>query len=128
MPESRPQDASGEAVASTTDLRPHVIVLFGATGDLAKRKLLPGSLHLSQTRLMPEFRAVATSLEDLDDEGFRELARDSCKHARHPVSGPEWHDFASHLHYVSQGAGPGALKDAVEQSRAELGGEAGLLH
>ena len=27
-------------------LRPHVIVLFGATGDLARRKLLPGLLHL----------------------------------------------------------------------------------
>ncbi|MBS1891117.1 MAG: hypothetical protein JST59_07485, partial [Actinobacteria bacterium] len=31
-----------------------VIVLFGATGDLAKRKLLPGMFHLSQTGLMPE--------------------------------------------------------------------------
>ena len=32
----------------------HVIVLFGATGDLAKRKLLPGLFHLAAAGLMPE--------------------------------------------------------------------------
>jgi glucose-6-phosphate 1-dehydrogenase len=126
--ESRPQDASGDAVASTTDLRPHVIVLFGATGDLAKRKLLPGILHLSQTRLMPEYRVVATSLEDLDADGFRDLAKEAYGHARHPISGAEWDDFANHLDYVPQGAGPAALKAAVDRARAELGGDAGLLH
>ena len=31
-------------------VKPHVIVLFGATGDLARRKLLPGLLHLSLRR------------------------------------------------------------------------------
>jgi glucose-6-phosphate 1-dehydrogenase len=37
-----------------TPLRPHVIVLFGATGDLARRKLLPGLFHLAQAGLLPE--------------------------------------------------------------------------
>ena len=32
----------------------HVIVIFGATGDLAKRKLLPGLFHLAATGLMPD--------------------------------------------------------------------------
>ena len=41
---------------------PHVIVLFGATGDLAKRKLLPGLYHLYVAGLMPpEFRIIGTS-------------------------------------------------------------------
>jgi len=109
-------------------LRPHVIVLFGATGDLAKRKLLPGILHLSQTRLMPNYRVVATSLEDVDDEGFRDLAREACRHVRHPITGGDWDDFADHLSYVPQSAGPMALKEAVDQARAELGGDVGLLH
>ena len=52
-------------------LTPHVIVLFGATGDLARRKLLPGLFHLSRAGLLPECRIVATSLEDLDDEEYR---------------------------------------------------------
>ena len=42
---------------------PHVIVLFGATGDLAKRKLLPGLFHLSRAGMLPDCHIVATSLE-----------------------------------------------------------------
>jgi glucose-6-phosphate 1-dehydrogenase len=69
---SGPRDVSA---AVLPPLDPHVIVLFGATGDLARRKLLPGLLHLAQAGLMPDFRIVATSLEDLGDEEFRELAK-----------------------------------------------------
>ena len=32
----------------------HVIILFGATGDLARRKLLPGLFHLAKAGLMPQ--------------------------------------------------------------------------
>ena len=40
----------------------HVFVLFGATGDLAKRKLLPGLFHLHAAGLLPrDYRAVGTS-------------------------------------------------------------------
>ena len=53
---------------------PHVIVMFGATGDLARRKLLPGLLHLSCSHLAPEIRIIGTSLDELDNESFRELA------------------------------------------------------
>ena len=38
------------------------VVLFGATGDLAKRKLLPGMLHLHESQLLEGLRLVATSL------------------------------------------------------------------
>ena len=55
---------------------PHVLVLFGATGDLARRKLLPGLFHLQQVGLMPdEYRIVGTSLSELDDEKFRAHVR-----------------------------------------------------
>ena len=41
----------------------HVIVLFGATGDLARRKLIPGLFHLGQAGLLPhEYRIVGTTL------------------------------------------------------------------
>ena len=59
-------------------LRPHVIVLFGATGDLARRKLLPGLLHLCRAGLVPDCRIVGTSLDELDDDGFRNFARKAC--------------------------------------------------
>ena len=50
---------------------PHVVVLFGATGDLARRKLLPGLARLLESALAPDLRIVATSLDDLDDGAFR---------------------------------------------------------
>ena len=43
-------------------------MLFGATGDLAKRKLLPGLAYLAESALAPDIRVVGTSLEDLDDD------------------------------------------------------------
>jgi glucose-6-phosphate 1-dehydrogenase len=40
----------------------HVIVLFGATGDLAKRKLLPGLFHLARAGLLPDgYRIVGSA-------------------------------------------------------------------
>ena len=45
---------------------PHVVVLFGATGDLAKRKLLPGLFHLGTLGFVPGCRIVGMSLDDLD--------------------------------------------------------------
>ena len=58
-----------------TPLRPHLMVLFGGTGDLARRKLLPGLFHLSQAGLLPECRSLNTSLDPPDDAGFRARTR-----------------------------------------------------
>jgi glucose-6-phosphate 1-dehydrogenase len=69
---AEPTDINSHLIAP---VRPHVVVLFGATGDLARRKLLPGLFHLSQAGLLPECRVVGTSLDDLGDRGFRCHAR-----------------------------------------------------
>ena len=54
----------------------HVIVLFGATGDLAKRKILPGLFRLAAFGLMPErYRIVGASRASLADEELRETTR-----------------------------------------------------
>src|SRR6201998_4410609 len=58
-------------------LDPHVIVLFGATGDLAKRKLIPGLAYLDQSELAPDIQIVAMSLEDLTDDELRDPAKTS---------------------------------------------------
>ena len=56
-------------------IAPHVPCLFGATGDLARRKLLPGLARLSESALAPALRIVGTSLDDLDEAAFRQFAR-----------------------------------------------------
>ena len=74
----RPEPATGPVNHDHPPLPPHVVVLFGGTGDLARRKLLPGLFHLSRAGLLPECRIVATSLDDLDDAEYHELARAAC--------------------------------------------------
>ncbi len=115
-----PRDVAATALPP---LASHVIVLFGATGDLAKRKLLPGLLHLSQAGLIPECRIVGTSLEEVDDEGFRALAREACERFGRKVHDAAALDqFTARLSYVPQGAGPAALRAAVGHAEGELGG------
>ncbi len=104
------------------------MVLFGATGDLSRRKLLPGLLHLLQAGLLPNCRIVGTSLEDLDDDGFTELARQACEEFSQPVGEEQWQAFGSLLGYVTQSAGPQALAARVKAAESELGGESRRLH
>ena len=54
---------------------PTTVVLFGATGDLAQRKLLPGLLHLFQSGLLNEVQVVGTSLDEHDRDSFVEFTR-----------------------------------------------------
>ena len=108
---------------------PHVIVLFGATGDLARRKLLPGLTHLALSSLTPDIQVVGTSLEDFDDESFRAFAKQAVEEfTTHPVSAEQWATFAAKLRYVPQAAGPDALRHAVKEAEERLGNEARLLH
>jgi glucose-6-phosphate 1-dehydrogenase len=101
---------------------PHVIVLFGASGDLARRKLLPGLCHLAQAGLMPEqFRIIGTSRTERSDDEFRAMARDVvCKGT--PEAGVD--EFLSNLSFAPFRADqPGPLQEAVDRAERELGGE-----
>jgi glucose-6-phosphate 1-dehydrogenase len=122
-PASRPRSGAPDV------LPPHVIVLFGATGDLARRKLLPGMAHLASSALAPDIRVVGTSLEGLDDEGFRQLAKEAVdEFGQHRLTDEQWVDFAKHLVYVPQTSGPEALAAAVAAAEAELGPDVQRLH
>ena len=107
---------------------PHLIVLFGATGDLARRKLLPGILHLLRTNLVADSRIIGVSMDDLDDDSFRSFAQQACREFGRPVPEDEWHEFAPKLHYVNVGAGPERLATVAAELEAQLGGDARRLH
>ncbi|HUI48701.1 MAG TPA: glucose-6-phosphate dehydrogenase [Acidimicrobiia bacterium] len=110
-------------------LRPHVLVLFGATGDLARRKLLPGLFHLAQAGLLPECRIIGTSLDDIDTDTFRTFARAALEEfAVHGVTDREWDCFSGSLSYVCQAEGSEALAKIVSELEDELGGEVARLH
>lgn len=56
--------------------RADALVLFGATGDLAKRKLFPALYHLEQDRLL-DVPVIGVARSDWTDEGFRQHAREA---------------------------------------------------
>ena len=106
-----------------------VVVLVGATGDLSRRKLLPGLFHLSSGGFIPGCRIVGVSLDDLDASGFRNLARAALdEFSSRPVADAEWTEFASSLDYVPLRAGPDAVREAVLRAEASLSGETRRLH
>lgn len=108
---------------------PHVLVLFGARGDLARRKLLPGLAYLSGSDLAPQIRVVGTSLEEMDDAQFRSFAREALEEFGHRDLGEEeWAAFAERLRYVPMSAGAEGLARVVAQERAALGERSGVLH
>src|SRR4051812_33768291 len=113
----------------TDQLPPNVIILFGATGDLSRRKLVPGLAHLSLSALAPDIEVIGTSLEDLDDDDFRKFAKQALDEFSHrPLSDEQFDMFAAKLHYVPQSAGPEGLAKAVAEAEGRLGGSVPRLH
>jgi glucose-6-phosphate 1-dehydrogenase len=107
-----------------------VIVLFGATGDLARRKLLPGIFHLAQVGLMPSrFRIIGTARHDIGEDGFHEIAREAVDGSgRRPPATEAWDRFAECLRFVGVGEGLDSLGGAIERACGELGGCERVLH
>ena len=108
---------------------PQVVVLVGATGDLAKRKLLPGLFHLTSAGFIPDCRIIGVSLDNLDPDGFRQVARAALdEFATRKASPASWEAFANILDYVPLAAGAAALKAAVEKAEQSIGSESRRLH
>jgi glucose-6-phosphate 1-dehydrogenase len=107
---------------------PHVIVLFGATGDLARRKLIPGLFHLERVGLMPEdYRIIGSTLEELDDKAFREHAHAALEEfCRMEVRGEDWERFGKRLAFVPARAD--ALAAGVADAEQAIGREVRRLH
>ena len=108
---------------------PTTVVLFGATGDLARRKLLPGLLHLYQVGLLTELRVVGTSLDEHDRESFVQLAHEAALE----FSGDDgdidsWEEFSQLLYWAPGAGGAKALRKAVEEAEKDWDVDATRLH
>ncbi len=104
-------------------------MLFGAAGDLSRRKLLPGMAHLVNSALAPDIQVVGTSLEDMDDDSFRAFAKQAIEEfSTHPLTAAEWDTFAARLHYVPTAAGADGLRDKVAEVEHDLGPRVRRIH
>ena len=84
-------------------IAPCAFVLFGATGDLTRRKIIPALFSLSLQHLLPEpFVIVAFARRDKSDAGFRTELRDAVKEfaPKLPADSPEWEAFAKNIYYL----------------------------
>ena len=94
---------------------PCVVVIFGASGDLAHKELIPSLFALNCHKLMPEHCAVIGfsrtkfSDDDLRNEMFEAVKKDSI------CGEDQWKDFAKNLFYI-----PGDFKDEASESYEKL--------
>jgi len=108
---------------------PQVVVLVGATGDLSRRKLLPGLFHLASAGFIPGSRIIGVSLDDIDADGFRAIAREALdEFSNREAKEADWPAFAKCLDYVPLAAGADVLKAAVDRAEQTLGGESRRVH
>jgi glucose-6-phosphate 1-dehydrogenase len=104
-----------------------VFVLFGATGDLAARMVLPAFWTLAGEGLLPkDWILVGNGRGDVSHEDFR-------AHVREVVGSPSagWDDFAKRLRFAGGGFdsdSPGSLLDVIEEARTAVGRDAQLVH
>lgn len=107
---------------------PCTVVIFGASGDLTKRKLVPALTSLAAERLLPPaFAIVGFARKSMTDEQFRSDMKESCnKFARHrPVDENLWKNLAAGMYFhtgnYDDPASYKALKEKLEQIDKEHG-------
>ena len=105
----------------------HIVVLFGATGDLAKRKLLPGLFRLHAAGLLPrEYRIIGSARKSsaMTEEQFRARVRDAV--ATFGITKPDdpsWPGFEQRLSFgMAEPGDTSELQAAVQRAEKEVGG------
>lgn len=85
------------------DIEPFTMVIFGGTGDLSRRKLLPTLYHLCHDQNLPdEYSIIAFASSERSDQEYRDLVRQSVeKFNEGPFYDACWENFSRHLFYVS---------------------------
>jgi len=106
---------------------PTTVVLFGATGDLAKRKLLPGLFRLLSVGLLPHVRIVGTSLDAYTQESFVAFARDALGKFEATITDEQWENFSKRLFWAPGGTAE-SLRRVIAEAEADLDGPQKRLH
>jgi glucose-6-phosphate 1-dehydrogenase len=126
MAEAEDQNQRTPSLGRTTPA-PNTLVIFGAAGDLTRRKLLPAVYNLDVDGLLPEnFAVVGFTRRDWDDAKFRAGAKEAiAKYSRRKLDEQKWPTFEKAL-FHSNGAfdDPGAyveLKRKLEEIDQERG-------
>ena len=92
-----------EIVPERFDIEPFTMVIFGGTGDLSQRKLLPTLFHLCKDQNLPEeFSIIGFASSERSDEDYRDLVKNAIiKFGEDDIDNECWERFSRHIYYVS---------------------------
>jgi glucose-6-phosphate 1-dehydrogenase len=114
------------------DAGPVVFVLFGATGDLAKRMVLPAFYQLALDGLLPaQWRLVGNGRGDVAHEDFRAHFHDALTEFGPQPEQKQWDAFAERVFFAGGGFNsdsPGSLLDVLDKARKSVGSDPQLVH
>ncbi len=111
---------------------PSTLVIFGGSGDLTSRKLLPALYNLALQRLLPAaFAVVGAARKPQTNDAFRDELHDAvAQHSRtRPINEDVWRSFAEHVHFVAtpNEAGYDDLRKTLEKLDDDIGTQANRL-
>jgi glucose-6-phosphate 1-dehydrogenase len=109
---------------------PCVMVIFGASGDLTRRKLIPALYNLALERLLPfGFSVVGFARQEMTTESFRARMREAVDEfsRRRPVDDAVWTSFAEGLSYVRGDFTDASAYDGLVKHLTTLDQERGTL-
>jgi glucose-6-phosphate 1-dehydrogenase len=112
--------AAGLSLRRTPD--PCALVIFGASGDLAHRKLMPALYALALRRLLPSrFAIVGVARSEAGDDAYREDMKQAVQeHARDPFREDVWAELAQSLHYLATDFADSGGEDALHDLLGSL--------
>ncbi len=115
-----------EGLARERVVDPCIFVIFGGTGDLARKKLVPALYHLYRAGELPRaFAIVGCASSKLDDDQYRDWVRDAvtAEAPYLPTSGPDWESFVKPIYYVDRFGDPpySKLKDRLAEIDSKVG-------
>src|SRR5918992_4973844 len=82
---------------------PCVVVIFGATGDLTKRKLMPALFDLCRLGCLDEVRILGVGRHEMSEDDYRKFVHDALSNSSKAseLNEPLWRDFAERIHYTT---------------------------
>ena len=117
---------------ASPELGPTIFVLFGATGDLAKRLVLPAFYQLALDGLLPrQWRLVGNGRGDVAHEDFRRHVHNVLTEFGPRPEEKAWDAFSQRVFFAGGGFtsdSPGSLLDVLAKGRESLGGDPQLVH
>jgi glucose-6-phosphate 1-dehydrogenase len=108
---------------------PCILVIFGASGDLTSKKLMPALYELATRKLLPErFAVVGAARSEESDDEFRDRMKQAvAEHARDAFEQESWDELAAGMHYVTLDFSDEAAEDRLAELLTSLDSERGTL-